>query len=41
MKEYLKMKGKDPHFGLEKSLYKLQKQIMDEAGPLMCLWAIS
>ena len=30
------MKGKDPHFGSEKSLYE---QMLDVAGPLTCLWA--
>ena len=39
VKEHLKMKGKDPHFGSEKSLYKLQEQLLDVAGPLTCLWA--
>ena len=39
IKEHLKMKGKDPHFGSEKSLYKLQEQMPDVAGPLTCLWA--
>ena len=39
VKEHLKMKGKDPHFGSEKSLYKLQEQMLDVAGPLTCLWA--
>ena len=39
VKEHLKMKGKDPHFGSEKSLYKLQEQMLDIAGPLTCLWA--
>ena len=39
VKEHLKMKGKDPHFGSEKSLYKLQAQLVNVAGPLTCLWA--
>ena len=39
VKEHLKMKGKDPHFGSEKSLYKLQEQMLDVAGPLTCIWA--
>ncbi|MCG8626900.1 MAG: hypothetical protein MJE68_33475, partial [Proteobacteria bacterium] len=39
VKEHLKMKGKDPHFGSEKSLYKLQEQMLDVAGLLTCLWA--
>lgn len=33
------MKGKDPHFGSETSLYKLQEQMLGVAGPLTCLWA--
>lgn len=39
LKEQLKSKGKDLHFGAEKSLYKIQDQLMDVAGPLTCLWA--
>lgn len=39
VKEQLKKKGKDPHFGAEKSLYKIQEQLLDVAGPLTCLWA--
>ena len=39
LKEQLKSRGKDPHFGAEKSLYKIQDQLMDVAGPLTCLWA--
>ena len=38
LKEQLKSRGKDPHFGAEKSLYKIQDQLMDVAGPLTCLW---
>ena len=32
-------KLKDPHYRVEKHLYNLQKQILDMAGPLTCLWA--
>ena len=39
VKEQLKVRGKDPHFGSKKSLYKLQEQLLDVAGPLTCLWA--
>lgn len=39
VKEHLRRKGKDPHFGSEKSLYKLQEHVLDVAGPLTCLWA--
>ena len=39
VKEQLKRSGKDPHFGAEKSLYKIQGQLLDVAGPLTCLWA--
>lgn len=39
VKEHLKTKGKDPHFGAEKSLYKIQENLLDIAGPLTCLWA--
>ena len=38
VKEHLKGKGKDPHFGPEKSLYKLQEAVLEVAGPLACLW---
>ena len=37
-KDHLKRKGKDPHFGAEKSLYKIQSSLLDVAGPLSCLW---
>ena len=33
------MRGKDPHYGSDKSLYKLQEQVLDMAGPLTCLWS--
>ena len=33
------MKSKDPHFGSKTSLYKLQEQMLDVAGSLICLWA--
>ena len=39
VKEQLKRSGKDPHFGAEKSLYKIQGQLLDVAGPITCLWA--
>ncbi len=39
VKEQLKQKGKDAHFGAEKSLYRIQDQLLDIAGPLTCLWA--
>ena len=39
IKRQIKRAGKDPHFGIEKSLYKIQEQIMDMTGPLTCLWA--
>ena len=39
VKEQLKMQGKDPHYGSEKSLYKLQEQVLDVAGSLTCLWS--
>ena len=37
--DQLKSKGKNPHFGVEKSLYRIQEQLLDVAGPLTCLWA--
>ena len=39
VKEQLKQKGKDAHFGSEKTLYRIQEQLLDTAGPLTCLWA--
>ena len=39
IKKQIKQASKDPHFRVEKSLYKLQEQILDMAGPLTCLWA--
>ena len=39
IKKQIRMAGKDPHFGVEKHLFKLQEQILDMAGPLTCLWA--
>jgi len=38
VKEQIKSKGKDPHFGQEKVLFKLQESLLDVSGPLMCLW---
>ena len=39
VKEQLKKRGKDPHFGAEKSLFKIQEQLLETTGPLTCLWA--
>ena len=39
MKKQIKKAGKDPHFGAERYLYRIQDQLMDVAGPLTCLWA--
>ena len=39
VREQLKRKGKDPHFGPEKTLFKVQEQVLDVTGPLTCLWA--
>ena len=39
VKDHLRGKGKDPHFGAEKSLYRIQEAVLDVAGPLTCLWA--
>ena len=38
MKKLIKQAGKNPNFGTEKALYKLQDQILDLAGPLTWLW---
>ena len=37
VKVQLKSKGKEPHHGAEKSLYKIQDQLLDVAGSLACL----
>ena len=37
--EHLKSKGKDPNFGSEKSLFRIQEVLLDVTGPLTCLWA--
>ena len=34
VKEQLKCKGKEPFVGEEKSLYKIQEQLLDATGPL-------
>ena len=39
VKKQIERLGKDPHYRVEKHLYNLQKQILDMAGPLTCLWA--
>jgi len=39
VKEQLKKKGKDPQFGAERTLYKVQQQLLEVSGPLTCLWA--
>ena len=39
VKEQMQQRGKDPHFGSEKSLYKVQEKILDVDRPLTCLWA--
>ena len=39
VKEQLKRKGRDPNFGAEKSLFKIQEHLLDVTGPLTCLWA--
>jgi len=39
VRDHQKNKGKEPHFGSEKTLYKLQDQVLDLTGPLTCLWA--
>ena len=39
IRRQIKRAGKDPHFRIEKSLYKIQEQILDNTGPLACLWA--
>ena len=38
LKDHLKAKGKDPHYGSEKTLYKLQESLLDATGPLTSLW---
>lgn len=38
-REQIKSKGKDPHFGAERSPYKIHDRVPDVVGPLTCLWA--
>ena len=39
VKKQIEKAGKDPHYGIEKHLYNLQRQILDISSPLTCLWA--
>ena len=39
VKDQLRSKGRDPHHGAEKALYKIQDQLLDAVGPLTCLWS--
>ena len=39
IKKQIRKTGKDPHYGAERTLYDLQGQLLDMAGPLTCLWA--
>ena len=39
VKELLKWKGKDSFLGGEKSLYKIQNQLLDATEPLTRLWS--
>ena len=39
VEEQLSRKGKDSHFGAEKTLYMLQEQLLEVTGPLTCLWS--
>ena len=34
MKSHIRKAGKDPHFGVERSLFRLQDQLLNAAGPL-------
>ena len=35
----IRSKGKDPHFGQEKTLFNIQEEFLKVGGPLTCLWA--
>ena len=39
VKNQIEKAGKDPHYGIEKHLYNLQRQILDISSPSTCLWA--
>lgn len=39
LKEHLKAKGKDPHYGSEKTLYRLQELLLEASGSLACMWS--
>ena len=38
VRDHLKKKWKDPHFGAEKTLYRLQGSVLNLTGPLTGLW---
>ena len=39
VKKQLRSKGRDPHFGQEKTLFGIQGELLKVGGPLTCLWA--
>ena len=39
VKDQLLKKGKNPQFGSERTLCKLQQQLLEVLGPLACLWS--
>ena len=39
MKAQIRKAGKDPHFRVERLLFKLQDQLLDATGLLIYLWA--
>ena len=39
VKDQLRKKGRNPQFGMERSLFKIQEQMLKVTGPLTCLWS--
>lgn len=39
VKDQLRKKGRNPQFGTERCLYRVQEQLLEVTGPLTCLWA--
>ena len=39
VKKQVRSKGKDPQFGAEKTMFKIQEELLEVGGPLTCLWS--
>ena len=38
IKQQIRQKGQDPHFGSEHTMFNLQEQLLEVVGPLTCIW---